>query len=664
MLLLACAAAISISITFFAWRRRAVQGAVALSILSVAVITWSLGYALELGSTVIVAAPRVTGDLSAADLGVSILWAKVQYLGIVTVALGWLVFGLQYTGREKWLNRRTMLLLLVVPLVVLLLVWTNERHGLIWSSIGLDTSGTFPILDFEHGPAFWVIIGYSYLCLLFGSMILIHTILRSPELYRRQTGALLVSICAPWVGNFIYIAGWSPWPALDLTPIGFTVSCLAIAWGVSRYQLLSIVPIAREVLIDNMVEGVIVLDVHDRIVDINVAAQQAIGSAASAAVGRPISQVMTQWSDIIEHYRGKTQLSEEIVINRGEDEPSCFDLRISPLYDRKCNLRGRLVVWRDISKFRRVEAALRRRNDELVALQEKLFQAKEAAESASRAKSTFLANMSHELRTPLSAILGYSQLLQYQVQTNDVSSMSSDLRAIRTAGEHLLTLINNILDLSKIEAGKMELHLENFDIKTLVNGTVDTIRPVVEQNDNTLVVQCADDINTMHADMTKIKQILFNLLSNAAKFTKYGVITLRVRKMKSQDFWSKSLQAYDAPGQRQPMLSSHQESKNNVTAWFIVFEVSDTGAGIPEELLASIFTEFTQADSSTTRKYGGTGLGLAISQHYCHMMGGAIAVESVEGQGSTFTVRIPAEVVRWSAEPVVPLEVNFNVRGA
>jgi PAS domain S-box-containing protein len=666
MLLLVVAAAISISITLFAWRRRAVQGAVALGILSVAVATWSLGYVLELGSTAIVALPRVGREVSTIDLEGSIFWAKVQYLGIVTVAPAWLIFGLQYTGRGRWLNWRTILLLLAVPLIILGLVWTNEQHNLIWSSIRLDTSGTFPILDFGHGSAFWMIIGYSYLCLLFGSAILIHTILRSPDLYRRQTGALLVSIGAPWVGNFVYIAGLSPWPALDLTPIGFTASCLAMAFGISRFQLLNIVPIAREALIDNMVEGVIVLDDQDRVVDINLAAQQTIGNTASAIIGRPIAQVMTQWSDIIERYQGATQLSEEIIIAEGDDEPSCFDLRISPLYDRNCNLRGRLVVWRDISELKHVEAALRRQNDELIALQEKLFQAKEVAESASRAKSTFLANMSHELRTPLSAILGYSQLLQYQVKANDATSMLPDLKAIWMAGEHLLNLINNILDLSKIEAGKMELYLEDFDIKTLVNGTADTIRPLVEQNDNTLVVQCADDVEIMYADMTKVKQILFNLLSNAAKFTKHGVITLRVQRMQSEESRPALRQAYDLPGQIYRMLTSTQENENNLAALlsFIVFEVSDTGAGIPEELLTSIFKEFTQADPSTTRKYGGTGLGLAISQHYCQMMGGTISVESVEGQGSTFIVRIPAEVVRWPADTVAPLEVHFNVRGA
>jgi signal transduction histidine kinase len=170
----------------------------------------------------------------------------------------------------------------------------------------------------------------------------------------------------------------------------------------------------------------------------------------------------------------------------------------------------------------------------------------------------------------------------------------------------------------------------------------------------------------MYADMTKVKQILFNLLSNAAKFTKHGVITLRVQRMQSEESRPALRQAYDLPGQIYRMLTSTQENENNLAALlsFIVFEVSDTGAGIPEELLTSIFKEFTQADPSTTRKYGGTGLGLAISQHYCQMMGGTISVESVEGQGSTFIVRIPAEVVRWPADTVAPLEVHFNVRGA
>jgi signal transduction histidine kinase/CheY-like chemotaxis protein len=236
-------------------------------------------------------------------------------------------------------------------------------------------------------------------------------------------------------------------------------------------------------------------------------------------------------------------------------------------------------------------------------------------EAASRYKSEFLANMSHELRTPLNAIIGYSEMLQEEAEDLGQETFIPDLQKIHGAGKHLMSLINTVLDLSKIEAGKMDLYLENFEVVPMVQEVVATVKPLVEKNDNTLQVHCADALGAMQADLTKIRQILFNLLSNACKFTERGTITLLVdrARMNSEDC--------------------------------INFRVSDTGIGMSPEQTSKLFQAFTQADTSTMRKYGGTGLGLAISQKFCQMMGGEITVESSPGQGSTFTIRLPAEVV-------------------
>ena len=236
---------------------------------------------------------------------------------------------------------------------------------------------------------------------------------------------------------------------------------------------------------------------------------------------------------------------------------------------------------------------------------------KEVAEAASRAKSIFLANMSHELRTPLNAVIGYSELLQEEAEDLGYQNFVPDLEKIRMAGKHLLGLISGILDFSKIEADKMELHLETFDIVALIRDVTTTIQPLVEKNGNTLTVRCADDLGAMHADRTRVQQVLFNLLSNATKFTDGGAITLTA-------------------------VREHGE--------WICFSIVDTGIGMRPEVVENLFEVFTQADTSTTRKYGGTGLGLAISQRFCKLMGGEISVESEVGKGSTFTVHLPARV--------------------
>jgi len=246
--------------------------------------------------------------------------------------------------------------------------------------------------------------------------------------------------------------------------------------------------------------------------------------------------------------------------------------------------------------------------------EEELRLATAAAEAANQAKSTFLANMSHELRTPLNAVILYSELLQEEAEDQGLNEFLPDLEKIRSAGRHLLGLINNILDLSKIEAGKMDLYLENFDLKEVVHDVAATAKPLFEKRHNALTLELDADTGGMHADQTKVRQVLFNLLSNASKFTENGTVVLAVSRRPEAG----------KPG--------------------VELRVTDSGIGMTAEQIGKLFQPFTQADASTTRKFGGTGLGLTIVKRFCELMGGRIDVASESGRGTTFTVWLPAEV--------------------
>ena len=268
-----------------------------------------------------------------------------------------------------------------------------------------------------------------------------------------------------------------------------------------------------------------------------------------------------------------------------------------------------------------LEQKVEERTIQLEASIEEAKKARAIAEEASKAKSTFLANMSHELRTPMNAIIGYSEMLIEEAEDLGEDDFIPDLQKIQGAGKHLLGLINDILDISKIEAGRMELYIESFEIKPLIEEVVSMIQPLVENNNNQLEIKISDNLGTMQSDILKVRQNLFNLLSNACKFTENGTITLIV------------------------------DCYNNDDLDWLKFKVNDTGIGISEKQLKKLFRSFTQADASTTRKYGGTGLGLAITRQFCEMMGGMIDVESELGKGSTFTISLPKDINKALNQP-------------
>ncbi|HWQ11850.1 MAG TPA: histidine kinase N-terminal 7TM domain-containing protein, partial [Roseiflexaceae bacterium] len=370
IVLIAAAAAVCGMLALYAWRNRANHGGASFALLMLGVTIWALAYALE---------------LSSATRDAKVLWSKVEYAGIVVVPVAWVTFALRYTGHDLWLTRRNLALLAAPSLVTLLLVWTNEAHGLIWASIRLVPGPQFVVWRATYGPGFWAFTAYAYLLLLAGTSLLLWKALRSPDLYRGQAGAFLAGTAVPWAGNLVYNLGLSPL-GIELAPLAFTVTGLTFAGALFRWRLLDIMPVAHDAVFESASDLVIVLDTRHRIVDLNQAACQTIGRHRRELVGQPVERIFARHLAMIGRFRDVIEASEELVLEVN-GRSLTYTLRITPLRRRSGTLGGRLVVLRDVTGYKRVEQELRRRELEERRFQERLRELVEISNELSQAET-------------------------------------------------------------------------------------------------------------------------------------------------------------------------------------------------------------------------------------------------------------------------------------
>lgn len=554
------------------------EWAVSFAILAFAIAFWSFAYSIE------VAAATQTAKL---------FWAKVEYLGIVTVPVAWFVFASQYTNRANWLTRRWLLVLCLSPALTLLLVFTNEAHGLIWTEVGLDSSGPIPVLTTTHGPWFWVHSLYSYVLIITGAILLLQAFARYPRTYRRQNATLVAGALLPLVANIIFLSGILPLPHLDYTTFSFAVCCLLMANAIFRYRLFELVPVARRTAVDNMRDGLIVLDLQNRVLDINPAALALFRRQATEMVGYPLRQFLQAQAHILDSFQDVTDIETEIAVN-SPGRPLTFAVQISPLHDGRNHLSGRMITFHDVTIRKEAELALARARDEAL--------------EASRFKSELLARVSHELRTPLNVILGYTEMLQEGIFGPLTPAQWEPTQKIINSTGFLTRQVNELLDLARLEVGQLQVTVQEMSVAEVVQDVHEKMVVLAEAKGVQLVSQVQDNVPTrLMGDPDRIAQILLNLIGNAIKFSNSGVVR--------QEVWM-------ADGR-------------------LLLQVSDQGIGIPPEMQEAIFEPFKQVDGSLTRQRSGIGLGLAIVKQLTGLMAGNITLESKEGQGSTFTVCLP-----------------------
>ena len=875
------AAVVAAILAVWAWRRRDVMGAKWFVAMLLASSVWSFFYGLELMST---------------SQPLAILWSKIQYLGSSPLTAFWLALVLVYVGQEALLTKRNLIIMFIIPVITILLVWTNEYHQLLWINPHLEIGPEFNTLAFTQGLWYWVNTAYSYTLFIISTILLVMAFNRANRLYREQIMVLLVFSLLVWIGNVAYTVGWTP-DRMNLTPITFSISALLLAWGLFRYHLLDITPIAREQVVDSITSGVVVLDSRHRIVDMNRAAEELIKRPLSELIGKSILTVGAHIPQVVQYLDSTEPERFEVTLSIN-GTAHILEVRLEPLHNKSDRFLGRLVVLRDITEYRQIEENLRKltrvveqsnssivitdlegrieyvnptftrvtgytaeeaigknprilksgkhptefyvamwdelkrkgvwrgeiinrkKNGELywefsamfalkdddgnvthyaaakqditrrkeaehaleiqhkqeeilneilhigfedLPLEEQLehilavlfscpwlplsprggiflmddetgvlrlaaqrnllmavrtmcaqvamgqclcgiaaltretqfaadidhrhenqyegmkahghynvpilrggttigvlvlylpaghkknanelsfletvahtlatvierkqyetalAEARDRALEASRLKSRLLANVSHELRTPLGAIMGYSEILHDGLMGELTEEQKNILMKITDSSVYLTDLVTDLLDQAQIEAGKVILKIEPFEVAEMVERVRDKVSRLAEKKGIALYTEIADDVpDVLSGDSKRLTQVLVNLVNNALKFTETGSVSIHIKRQGAAH-WALS--------------------------------VSDTGPGIPIEAQSFIFDSFRQVDDSSTRRHGGAGLGLSIVKQLVTVMGGVVNVESRLGEGSTFTVVLP--LVPQSVAPVESAE--------
>ena len=579
-------ALVSFTVGVSVLRLKSESWSLSFSLMMIICSVWSAGYAFELVS---------------AGLKYKIIATYIQYLGVVSVPVLWLIFISQYTGRDKWLNPFNTALLWTLPAITLLLAWTSAYNKLVLFNFRVVMVDSFAVLLVDHGPLFWLYVFYSYIILLTMTIIMLQAFFRSYQTYRDQIWVLIVAALAPWIGNALYNFGISP--NFDLTSMGFSLGGLLIVWSIFRYGFLDLVPVARETVVEKMADGMIVLNLQSRIVDLNPAAEIILGCPVNKAIGAKIEKILPDQPEIIRLLAGEAEAHSEIVFT--EEELLFYDLHISILRGKRGEKRGSLVLLADITERKKAEA-------EREKLIKEIRIANESLKKMDRTKDEFLSIVTHDLKTPLTVIIGYTGVMLAGMGGGTISPQQRGmLETIKRQANSQQEMIDTILDYTRMEFGRIFVNPEKFSLKEMANDLAEAEKMEAAKKQISITVNFPAEDVEVKADKRMMGRVINNLIGNALKYTDSGG-TLNV-----------SLERHD----------------NLVKLVF-----ADTGIGIAPEHLDKIFQKFFIVDTAGARERRSLGLGLSIVKSFIEAHNGRIWAESEGlGRGSRFNVEFPLE---------------------
>jgi PAS domain S-box-containing protein len=545
---------------------------------------------------------------------IAYFWQQFKYLGIVSIPPAFLVLALQWTGRDKELTKGRIFLLCVIPLLTLILVFTDSLHHLIWTKMVFIPVGPYLPSPVEHGVGWWIFCVYSYLIIFVGTFLIVEGLIRLRGIYQKQAVILLIGSFAPWIANASHAFKFPHTMLMDLTPAAFIITGITYAWGVTHLKLIDILPVARDAVFENMKDPVFVLDAQNRILDLNPRGQSILNIDASEAIGREAEEVFHEHDKLIDLVRDEKESRDEIYLGR---EGCCFDVCISHLYDRHNRFTGKIVVLRDISErktaeeeLRKSKEKIRRAHEELSlaheqlrdlnkSLEEKVKERTAEVEKLLRQKNKFINQLGHDLKNPLNPLMNLLPIIERKERDPKSKEM---LQVINKNVNYMRDLVTKTIRLARLNAPGTEFYLKDINLLSVINSVVEKNKHFFDEN-QVEILNRVDDGIIVKADRLALEELFDNLFANAVKYSKdKRVITIDAKKDRG----------------------------------FVTVSIKDAGIGMTEEQIGHIFDEFYKVDQSR-HDLESSGLGLSICKRIVEKHGGRIWAESPKlGEGSTF----------------------------
>lgn len=528
-------------------------------------------------------------ELSSSSLDEMLFWINIEYIGIAFIPGFWLLFISRYTGKDKWLSTTNFILVMKIPVLTLLLVWTNNLHHLHYKSVSVDRSGAFPLLSIEPGPWYILHTMYFYLLLAWGVFLLIDKFRRADPVFKKQNLSLMIAAFIPWIANLAYLMGFRPMGHIDSTPFAFILTAIAISIGLVKFKLMDIIPIARDKVIDAMNQGLIVADSMGRIIDLNRETRVIFSLPGESMIGRNIESIFSGQPELLEFIKEKKQGQIKIKIQK--NEKSVFlEVNLSHLFEDTLIYSGLILLIKDISDQVKIENKIKAQAEQL--------------QASNKLKDRLFSIISHDLRGPLINLNDIIKLL------NEGTISEEEFHAVipvlsRNLG-YTTGLLENLLFWSRSQLQGEMINPVHFNLKEICDNILHLFENVIAEK-RLKIENNIDENCIVYSDKDMIQVVMRNLISNATKFSKRGGSII---------------------------LSSATEGEYSVIC------CTDTGVGISETNLKKLFELETFTTRGTDNEQG-TGLGLLLCKDFVEKNGGTIRVESESDKGSTFCIKLP-----------------------